>query len=128
MILGFGISSFIDLLKTLIALFFVLSIVHIPLMRDYSSWSPISEQSLLNLNSYVLGNMGQSETKCLHTHLSIDSQYVGCETGNVTAISHFGVFEFNSQADILDRCVTKFDDPEQAGCIGLSSKDSHFYT
>ena len=84
MILGFGISSFIDLLKTLIALFFILSLAHIPLILDYSSWTPLSDQSLLNLNSYVLGNLGQSETKCLHTHLSIDSQYIGCQTGNVT--------------------------------------------
>ena len=61
-------------------------------MMDYSRWKGISEESLFNLNHYVVGNMGESETKCLHTHLSIDSQYIGCQTGNVTDISHFGVF------------------------------------
>jgi hypothetical protein len=45
--LGFGVLSYLNLIKSLMLLFLFLSIVHIPLMSKYSKWDPLPDMGIM---------------------------------------------------------------------------------
>jgi len=112
-------------------IFTLLTLIHIPVMYQYSNYSVIAgnEQDqpaasnytfsrpenafkfeLFNtqgLGSYSLGNLGQSSTKCQSVRLIANSLKLGCQTGTITDITDWGVYEGNSEADVQNLCTSK---------------------
>jgi hypothetical protein len=123
---GYGIQSYFNLIRQMICLTFILTIVHIPLMRSYSSFSEINT----DYNSLSLGNLGQARTKCLNLKLGqLHNFMLGCGKGtSISRISHFGVYQASSQAAIEARCWTDPNDHEQASCLGVTHTSHPFYT
>jgi hypothetical protein len=52
---------------------------------------------------------------------------IGCNTGIITEISHFGVLMDSTEGEQESRCYTKWDDLEHQGCMNFSKKDSVFF-
>ena len=61
--LGAGISSYHQQLVHLFCLFFVLFLMHVPVMVFYSGYNYYNEQG--GLLPLTLGNLGFSETHCM---------------------------------------------------------------
>ena len=77
--LGFGIVSYFSMVKTYIVLFSILTVIHIPVMYQYSNYSVIAgTKQDKGFASYSLGNLGQSSTKCQSVRLVGDSILLGC--------------------------------------------------
>jgi hypothetical protein len=72
--------------------------------------------------------MGQATAKCMEVSLHEDTFVLGCESGLITDIPHFGLYIKGSQADKESRCYTKQDDFEQRACLGVSSRSHPLYT
>jgi hypothetical protein len=65
--LGFGIISFLKLLRNLAGMFILISVIHIPLVYMYSKGDFKSSTDLFTAHS--VGNLGQAETRCIFSHL-----------------------------------------------------------
>jgi len=62
---GFGIVSYFDFLKMCIFVFFILTVLHIPVMGIYGSYNYYSEETALKVPKLLsMGNMGYSKTRC----------------------------------------------------------------
>ena len=90
---GFGIMSFYGLLKGMIVMMFLLTLSHVPLMLSYSSWNALNMRSLGTVNQFTIGNMGESRTRCIQSYLAVENLMLGCSTGKITNILHFGVYQ-----------------------------------
>ena len=97
--LGFGIVSYFDLLKTMIVIFLVLFLIHIPVLKIYSSHTLFSDDVgwERSLKSMSLGNMGFSTTRCSSTSMQADKIILSCRESLVQKIVDFGI-------------ITKFED------------------
>ena len=59
--LGFGVSSYFHVIRTFIFLFFVLTLVNIPVLRIYTSYSNYRDETSEKISKITsLGNMGFS--------------------------------------------------------------------
>jgi hypothetical protein len=78
---------------------------------------------------YTVGNLGASESRCLNVKMVSESVSVACNTGSITAISHFGLYKKDSEADQRGLCTSN-SVSVNAGfdCRSLTGKDSSFYT
>jgi len=119
--LGFGVLSYLNLIKAMMALFLCLSIIHLPLMSKYSSWDPLPDTGLMQ---YTVGNLGQSTTQCAQRILGRGNLSLSCHTGKITNITHFGIF-MNNYKD-KEQCSN--DDSEDNVCRHFSTKTNNFYT
>lgn len=54
-----------------------------------------------------MGNLGSAKTKCLNTRIGSDQILLGCQHGSIKNITDWGVYERDSQADIMDLCSSK---------------------
>lgn len=100
---GFGIVSYFSLISTMIFLFLVLTIIHIPIIRAYSSYNNYeTEIQDRRFKLLSLGNMGFAEPRCIHSGLSADKTILSCKTGQIHDIVDFG---FLSYAEDQDVCV-----------------------
>ena len=54
-----------------------------------------------------MGNLGSAKTKCLNTRIGSDQILLGCQHGSIKNITDWGVYERDSQADIMDLCISK---------------------
>jgi uncharacterized membrane protein YcgQ (UPF0703/DUF1980 family) len=81
---GYGIVSYFSLISTLIFLFFVLTLIHIPIMTAYSSYHHFdNEQQDRPFKVLSLGNLGFAEARCVHSGLSADKTILSCKTGSI---------------------------------------------
>jgi hypothetical protein len=91
--LGVGISSFHQLLIMLFALFFVLALLHIPVLQNFRSFEfyKNADNSGLVLDG-SMGNMGFSETKCISTSM-FSGNYLDldCKTGTISDLVDWGI-------------------------------------
>ena len=90
-------------------MFAVLTIIHIPIIRSYSSYhnydNEIQDRRIKLLS---MGNMGFAESRCIHSGLSADKAILSCKTGQITNVTDFG---FLSYADNEDVCLRPADSP-----------------
>jgi hypothetical protein len=90
--LGFGVSSYFHVIKVVIFLFFVLTLVNIPVLRVYTSYNNYKDETsdkLFKITS--LGNMGFSQTKCTSSYLGTDQIVLSCKTGQINAFVDYGI-------------------------------------
>ena len=83
--LGFGVSSYFQVIKTFIIMFAILSVIHIPVMGLYAKYGNYREESGEKVPIMIsLGSMGFSATKCTSTGVATDKIVLSCKTGQIT--------------------------------------------
>ena len=74
-------------------LLLLFTILHVPLFIYYSSWTGLTKTKVGGNDSiYTIGNMGQANTKCESASLAAKHMLIGCQTGKITDITHFGIY------------------------------------
>ena len=85
-------SSYFHVIKTFIFLFFVLTLVNIPVLRIYTSYSNYKDETSEKLfKTTSLGNMGFSQTKCASSYLGTDQIVLSCKTGQINQLVDYGI-------------------------------------
>jgi len=86
---GFGILSYFNVIRSLAWLFFVLTIVHLPLFYMYKTHgNALHLEKHSFFNGFTLGNLGQSSTECTITPLPTNRITLTCNTGSIQKISY----------------------------------------
>ena len=68
--LGFGVSSYFHVIKTFMFMFLLLTIVNIPVLKIYTSYSNYKDEVSEKFSKITsLGNMGFSQTKCSSSYI-----------------------------------------------------------
>ena len=104
--LGYGVVSYFSLIYTMMIIFGIIALVHLPVMQSYSQWNAYaSERQLSWTAQYTIGNLGQSMPRCATVDMVSDKLDIGCNTGYITEIKHFGFFKDDSEADKRSLCA-----------------------
>jgi len=128
--LGYGVVSYFGLIHTFMVIFFLITCMNIPVMQNNSSWSAFASIRQLSWTAqYTVGNLGQSMSRCMSIKLVGENLSVGCNTGIITDISHFGVYAKDSEADQRSICTNEGNSVSTGlKCDSLSSKEHPFFT
>lgn len=128
--LGYGVVSYFGLIYTFMVIFFLITCMNIPVMNNNAAWSAFANIRQLSWTAqYTAGNLGQSTSRCISVKMVGDDLSVGCNTGIITKITHFGVYAKDSEAD--QRSVCSLDGLSVSTglqCDDLSSMDHPLYT
>lgn len=121
--LGVGIVMYRKLLRSLVILFFVLSLMTWPVLSIYKKGGAYGDMVFSSKYAeYSLGNMGFESQQCAFTPLTMSKLYLHCEYGSITSVSTngYGINTFDQQ--IRDACVKK---PEfhNEHCSGMLNDD-----
>lgn len=88
---GFGIASWIDLLRYLMCLFTFLSVIAMYLAYVYRSSGEITGGAYDYLAQWSLGNLGETESICFSQNVDLSSERtVKCNKGTLQKMTHFG--------------------------------------
>jgi hypothetical protein len=99
--------------------FILLTVAFVPLMHKYAEWNDDNDMGFIA--QYTIGNMGQAATNCGMVHMAMHDIYLQCTSGIISGINDFGLNEFDSAAELENRCHTDWTDPEQQPeCLKLS--------
>lgn len=122
--------SYFGLIHTFMVIFFLITCMNIPVMNNNASWSAFENIRQLSWTAqYTAGNLGMSTSRCLSIKLVGDDLSVGCNTGIITKISHFGVYAKDSEADQRSICTIEGVSVSTGlQCDDLSSFDHPIYT
>eukprot|EP00347_Sterkiella_histriomuscorum_P023421 403334704 len=101
--LGLGVTSYFQVLRVLMFTFFVLTILHIPVMSMYKSHGNFNEETGEKASLKLsLGSMGFSQVKCTQTGMATDRIVLSCKTGFIGKIVDFGL---NARFENRDMCI-----------------------
>ena len=91
--LGIGISTYHQLLIMLFCLFFLICLMHIPVIRTFSKYHFYKNNDNAGLYAQTsLGNMGFSRTDCQSSTLIEGShQLLDCPTGTINKLVDWGI-------------------------------------
>lgn len=128
--LGYGVVSYFSLIYTFLLVFALITACNVPVMYFFSGWTAFEQYAQISWTArFTVGNLGASEARCLNVKMISDSISVSCTTGQISEVTHFGVYQKDSEADQRGLCSssgvnvgTGFD------CSSLSRKDSSFFT
>ena len=128
--LGYGIVSYFNIIYTFMVIFFMILLFNIPVMYNNSSWAGFANERQLSWTAqYTVGNLGQATARCLNVNLETETLSVSCPTGQISEISHFGVYAKGSEADQRSLCTSEGVSVSTGkDCSSISKKDSSFYT
>jgi len=104
---GFGIVSYMQLLRFMSFVFAGLTIIQIPVMYTYSQGTAYKKPSDLFLGGYdffMLGNLGYSAVNCDSIPVNVGHLGLQCNYGTVGKITDFGFHERNDE-DTFEMCV-----------------------
>jgi hypothetical protein len=73
--LGFGMVAYFSMLKALILMFSIFTLLVLPVISIYGSYTGLESGDNYAKSKYSLGNMGFSEHICKHIFTSIDGNY-----------------------------------------------------
>lgn len=105
--LGSGIVSYFDLLRTMVFVFFILTLLHLPVMSLYSKYDNYKDETTEVLPKLMsLGNLGFSMTKCASTGMATDTIILSCKTGLIRQIVDFNIASPDESKDLCVRNTT----------------------
>jgi len=108
--LGYGIVSYLSLIKVLIATFSLLSLVHLPVIITYGRYENYSNDIMDNYQKvYSLGNMGFSGPRCVHVGLRVDNALLSCPTGSIRQLIDFGFISTDEDQNVCLRTLTDYE-------------------
>ena len=90
---GFGIIAYFDLITMMMILFSVLTLLNLPALFIYSSYSGIQYQK--GYSSMMLGNFGESSSQCVASPISTGSIFMTCPTGVISSVYQPGLISRN---------------------------------
>ena len=128
--LGYGIVSYFNVIYTFMVIFFMILLFNIPVMYNNSSWAAFAGERQLSWTAqYTVGNLGQAQARCLNVNMETETLSVSCPTGQISEISHFGVYAKGSEADQRSLCTSEGVSVSTGlDCSSVSKKDNSFYT
>lgn len=101
--LGFGMLAYRDILRYMIAFFFVLTLIQLPVMWIYSQGNGFDLAYLSGgLPMYAklsLGNLGYSDTHCDQVPITIGQVRLHCTYGVIGEILDYGINDVNNDID-----------------------------
>ena len=96
-------ASYFKVLKTMMFIFFVLTLLHIPIMHMYKIHGNFANESGEKMSIIVsLGSLGFSKTKCTSTGMATDKIVLTCNTGVISNVTEFGI---NARFEDRDLCI-----------------------
>lgn len=125
--LGYGLVSYFSMIKTLMIFYGVLTLLNIPNLYNNSTWDAFSGEPMAFMTKFTIGNMGQSSQKCMHSILAGDAIYLGCNTGTITDIKHFGIYSNNSPGELAGQCAPSTFYDMNNKCTYLSETTNDLY-
>lgn len=91
-IFGHGIISYFRMIESLICVFFVCSLLFIPVFYLYCTGGAFNSGSESPLALLTLGNLGHAETFCEHTYLSLNGvAHFHCTKGKISNLHFVGL-------------------------------------
>jgi hypothetical protein len=91
--LGYGVVSYFSLIYTFLLVFGLLTAVNVPVMYSFSGWNAFEQYAQISWTAkYTLGNMGASGARCMNVKMISESVSVSCSTGEISEITHFGIY------------------------------------
>lgn len=128
--LGYGVVSYFSLIHTFLLVFGLISAINIPVMYFFGQWSAFEQYSQISMTTkYTVGNLGESEARCINVKMLSETISVACNTGLITEVTHFGVYQKDSEADQRGLCTSEGVSVSTGfSCERLSSKEHPFYT
>jgi len=85
LLFGYGMNAYFDLMLDLLYMMMFLSLLSIPLMFKFASFSGLQGSASYSLSQYSLGNLGGSNTQCSHSPFitSLSKVEFSCSTGTL---------------------------------------------
>lgn len=84
-----------------------MTVINIPVMYFNSTWGAFNTTKQLSWTAqYTVGNLGQSMARCLNVRMKAEDIAIGCNTGIIAEITHFGVYAKDSEADQRALCTS----------------------
>jgi hypothetical protein len=79
------------MIETLIKVFFVLSLMFVPLTLEYYKGDAYSKDDPMAVK-FMLGNLGHSESYCVHKYLKLKSETnIYCRKGVLSELKTYGL-------------------------------------
>jgi len=105
--LGFGILSYLDMLKSLSGLFIMITIFCIPLFYIYGTGEAFSNERSFPVSRFMLGNIGASTMACVHESMRDGKLELTCPPGSFHDSSHatFGMISSEIDAKFKHSCL-----------------------
>ena len=127
--LGYGVVSYFSLIYTMMCIFALITIFFIPIMRNNMAWNGYDGDTQLSWTAQTtLGNYGEATSRCTTLKMVSEKLAIGCQTGTITEVTHYGVYAKESEADLKGLCAV---DPDVStgltGCASVSSKEHPLY-
>jgi hypothetical protein len=128
--LGYGIVAYFNIIQTFLIVFFMITLFNIPVMYNNSTWYAFANERQLSWTAqYTTGNLGQSMARCLNVKMATETMSVSCPTGQISEITHFGVYAKDSEAEQRSLCTSEGVSVSTGlDCADISKKDHSFYT
>ncbi len=111
--MGFGTVAYFEFLELLILLFFVITLLALPMMwvfKEYADNNTISGW----IDQFQLSALGFATVVCKDTNLAVGKLNLNCPSGIITEVVSFGLSP--SDAEIMDACMPN---PETDLCESL---------
>jgi len=90
--LGYGVNAYFDTLTSFIKLFFILTLVHIPLIWFYASFNGLRQLDGVSRAAVLsIGNLGFSQAVCQTVSYGVEQTVLTCPYGSVIEIYDFGL-------------------------------------
>ena len=85
----------------MIFIFFVLTLIHIPVMMSYSSYNTYQNETAdKTFKTLSLGNMGFASSRCVHTGMAVEKIILSCKTGHISKFLDFGFIAANEERNV----------------------------
>lgn len=98
--LGYGVVSYFGLIYTFMLVFLMITALNVPVMFMNSQWTAYEQYRQMSWwAQFTVGNLGASEARCLNIKMVSESISVACNTGTISAITHYGLYQKDSEAD-----------------------------
>lgn len=85
--LGYGMNSYLDIIVELMCMAALCSIVSVPLMMAFSSFSALEKLPGYSMNMYTLGNIGGADAFCAQSKFNTALSALSIECPNETLIA-----------------------------------------
>lgn len=101
--LGFGITSYFQMIRTFMIMFLLMTLLNVPIMALYVKSGAYNDQPIAKSPVKIsLGALGFSQSRCFSTGVATDKIYLSCHTGKISNIVDLG---FIAKFEDRDQCV-----------------------
>ena len=122
MSLGFGMVAYFGMLRALIFMFAIFTLIAVPIISVYASYSGLEQGNNYSKTKYSLGNLGFTEYLCKHIFIGNGGEFqFQCRTGTVGKFYKAGILPANNKVenvfgDYMGFCADPTAYPEVATC------------